>query len=180
MRSLSAVTRRAGRERCCNKYKDFGFSPAVLFNREVRALVQRVSEASVRVEGRITGQIGRGILVFLGVSKRDAESDAEFLAHKVANLRIFPDSEGKMNLSSLECTREILVVPQFTLYGDTRKGNRPSYAEAAGPERAQFLYERFLDYCRISGMNTESGVFRAHMEVRLVNDGPVTLMCYSE
>lgn len=146
----------------------------------MRALVQRVSEASVTVNGSVTGQIGRGLLVFLGVRSDDTERRGEELANKVIRLRIFPDDEGKMNRSVSEVSGELLVVPQFTLYGDTRKGNRPSYSEAAPPEAARRLYEYFVRICRESGTRVETGLFQAHMLVSLVNDGPVTLMCYSE
>lgn len=146
----------------------------------MRALIQRVTEARVMVDDRIAGQIGKGLLVFLGVKTEDTRQDAEFLARKVLRLRIFPDAQGKMNLSLLETTREMLVVSQFTLYGDTRKGNRPSYSEAARPEIALDLYSHFLEICGREGIRVESGVFQAHMQVHLTNDGPVTLMCYSE
>ncbi len=146
----------------------------------MRALVQRVSEASVVVDDVVTGLIGRGLLVFVGVHRDDTELQAEQLAGKVLRLRIFPDDEGKMNRSLLEVGGELLVISQFTLYGETRKGNRPSYSEAARPEIAQPLYEHFIRICENAGVKVESGVFQAHMDVRLVNDGPVTLMCYSE
>lgn len=146
----------------------------------MRALVQRVSEASVTVNGSITGQIGRGLLVFVGVRRDDTRSRAEQLAQKVISLRIFPDEAGKMNRSLFEVSGELLVVSQFTLYGDTIKGNRPSYSEAAQRELAEELYDYFVLQCRSKGAPVATGVFQAHMEVRLVNDGPVTLMCYSE
>ncbi len=146
----------------------------------MRALVQRVSEASVTVNDAITGQVGRGMLVLLGVRYDDTEAQAEYLANKVTRLRIFPDGEGKMNRSLREVSGELLIVPQFTLYGDTRKGNRPSYSEAAPPADALRLYQHFVKISRESVAKVETGVFQAHMSVRLVNDGPVTLMCYSE
>jgi D-aminoacyl-tRNA deacylase len=146
----------------------------------MRALVQRVSEASVAVEDVIAGQIGRGILVFLGVHQDDSEVNALYLANKVIQLRIFPDSEGKMNLSLQDVAGEILVVSQFTLYGETRKGNRPSYSQAARPEVAVRLYDYFVKMCREKGMRVATGIFQADMQVRLINDGPVTLICYSE
>ncbi len=146
----------------------------------MRALVQRVSEASVTVDGLVTGQIGTGLLVFIGVRYDDTHPRAEQLAQKVINLRVFPDQEGKMNRSLLEVSGQLLVVSQFTLYGDTRKGNRPSYSEAASGDLAEPLYEHFVSRCRESGVRVSTGVFQAHMEVRLVNNGPVTLMCYSE
>jgi D-tyrosyl-tRNA(Tyr) deacylase len=146
----------------------------------MRALVQRVSEASVTVDGTVAGLIKRGLLTFLGVRHGDSEIEAEHLANKVLHLRIFPDEQGKMNRSLTEISGELLVISQFTLYADTRKGNRPSYSKAARPEAAQHLYQHFVTACRKTGIKVETGVFRAHMDVRLVNDGPVTLMCYSE
>lgn len=146
----------------------------------MRALVQRVSEASVIVDGVVTGLIAKGLLVFLGVRHDDTEIQAEYLAVKVLRLRIFPDNESKMNRSLGDISGELLVISQFTLYGDTRRGNRPSYSEAAPPEKARRLYEHFIKICRETGVKVETGVFQAHMDVHLVNDGPVTLMCYSE
>jgi D-tyrosyl-tRNA(Tyr) deacylase len=135
-----------------------------------------VAEASVRVEGEVVGRIGSGLLVLLGVGQADAEADADFLADKTLNLRIFPDEAGQMNLSVLELGGEVLVVSQFTLYGDARKGRRPSYVEAAPPELANRLYERYVSRLRASGLRVETGVFRALMDVALVNRGPVTLL----
>jgi D-aminoacyl-tRNA deacylase len=146
----------------------------------MRAVVQRVSEASVLVEGSIAGQIARGLLIFLGIRHDDTEAKAEQLATKIGELRIFPDLEGKMNLSLRDICGEMLIVSQFTLYGDTRKGNRPSYAEAAKPDRALTLYQCFTENCRNRGFPIATGVFQAHMEVRLVNDGPVTILYDSE
>ena len=146
----------------------------------MRALVQRVSEASVEVDHAIVGQIGRGILVFLGVHESDVETNAEYLANKVIELRIFPDSEGKMNLSLRDISGEILVVSQFTLYGECRKGNRPSYSQAARPEVAVRLYEYFVRMSREMAVSVSTGIFQADMKVRLINDGPVTLFCASE
>lgn len=142
----------------------------------MRAVVQRVSEASVRVEGGVAGAIGPGLLVLLGVGRGDAEKDAEDLAEKIAHLRVFPDDEGRMNRSVREEGGAVLVVPQFTLYGDCRKGRRPSYVEAAPPEEADRLYRRFVEAVRRSGLNVAEGVFRADMDVALVNRGPVTLL----
>jgi D-tyrosyl-tRNA(Tyr) deacylase len=136
----------------------------------VRALVQRVSRAAVRVDGQTVGSIGAGMLVLLGVAHDDDEAACDRLADKVASLRIFADDEGRMN-EALGDRREVLVVSQFTLYGDARKGNRPSYVAAARPEQAEPLYERFADR-----LGAARGVFGAMMEVELVNDGPVTLM----
>jgi D-tyrosyl-tRNA(Tyr) deacylase len=146
----------------------------------MRALVQRVSEASVAVQGSVTGHIGTGLLVLLGIRSDDTPARGELLARKVVQLRIFPDEQGKMNRSLLDVSGEMLVVPQFTLYGETDKGNRPSYSRAARPEMAEPLYEYFLKVCRDSGVSVSTGIFQAHMQVRLINDGPVTLMCYSE
>jgi D-aminoacyl-tRNA deacylase len=145
----------------------------------MRALVQRVSHARVVVAGNTVGQIGRGLLVLLGVGASDSEADVEYLSQKIAKLRIFPDNEGRMNLSALETRGELLIVSQFTLYADTRKGNRPSYSQAANPEIAKKLYDLFVDKCRQHGLSVATGVFQAHMDITLVNDGPVTLMCYS-
>jgi D-tyrosyl-tRNA(Tyr) deacylase len=135
----------------------------------MRALVQRVSEASVTVDGEVVGAIGAGLLVLLGVTHSDTEQDADWLADKVRSLRVFPDAEGRMNEPLGE--REVLCVSQFTLYGDTRKGNRPAYVDAARPEHAEPLYERFCER-----LGAQRGVFGAHMHVSLVNDGPVTLL----
>jgi D-aminoacyl-tRNA deacylase len=145
----------------------------------MRALVQRVASASVVVNGKIASQIGKGLLVFVGVRHDDTTERAEKLADKVTRLRIFPDEAGKMNLSVSDVGGELMIVSQFTLYGDTAKGNRPSYSDAANPEAAQYLYEHFVSHCR-SKLPVATGIFQAHMEVHLVNDGPVTLMCYAE
>jgi D-tyrosyl-tRNA(Tyr) deacylase len=138
----------------------------------MRALIQRVSSASVSVDGRLISQIGPGLLVLLGVSREDTERDADWLADKVRALRVFPDAEGKMNVSLGD--REVLCVSQFTLYGDARKGNRPSYIDAAPPESAEPLYELFCER-----LGARRGVFGALMQVALVNDGPVTLLIES-
>lgn len=142
----------------------------------MRAVVQRVSEAAVRIDGGLAGSIGPGLLVLLGVGQGDGEKDADDLAEKVVSLRIFPDEQGRMNRSVRQRGGGILVVPQFTLYGDCRKGRRPSYAEAAPPKEANRLFRRFTDHVRRSGLRVEEGVFRAMMDVSLVNDGPVTLL----
>lgn len=142
----------------------------------MRAVVQRVSRAEVRVEGRVTGAIGKGLAVLLGVAREDGDSDADLLADKVANLRIFEDDAGKMNLAVSELSRAVLVVSQFTLLGDVRKGNRPSFVDAAAPDAANALYERFVARLREKGFVVATGVFRAHMDVELVNDGPVTIL----
>jgi D-tyrosyl-tRNA(Tyr) deacylase len=142
----------------------------------MRALLQRVTQASVVVEGSVVGEIGAGLLILLGVAKSDKLSDAAFLVDKILNLRIFQDAEGKMNLSLLDTGGSLLVVSQFTLYGDCRKGRRPGFDAAAPAEQARALYESFVEIARRSGLRVETGVFQAHMEVALVNDGPVTLM----
>lgn len=143
----------------------------------MRALVQRVTEASVSVENQVVGEISRGLLVFLGVKHGDTQREAEMLARKVVQLRIFPDEQGKMNRSVAEVAGQLLIVSQFTLYGDTANGNRPSYAEAAPPDLAKSLYQSFIEACRGRAIHVATGVFQANMQVRLVNDGPVTLLC---
>jgi D-tyrosyl-tRNA(Tyr) deacylase len=142
----------------------------------VRAVVQRVSRAEVRVEGRVSGAIGRGLLVLLGVGREDGESDARLLADKVAALRVFEDADGKMNLAAPDVGGAILVVSQFTLLGDARKGNRPSFVDAAPPAVAVPLYERFCELLREKRLPVATGVFQAQMDVELVNDGPVTVL----
>ena len=142
----------------------------------MRAVVQRVSRASVTVEGEAVGSIGRGFLVLLGVAREDAPPDAEYLAEKVAGLRLFEDADGKMNLSLADVGGACLVVSQFTLYGDCRKGRRPSFVSAAPPEQAERLYEVFVETVRTHGISVATGRFRKHMYVELVNDGPVTLL----
>jgi len=142
----------------------------------MRAVVQRVSRASVEVDSTIVGDIGAGVLVLLGVASSDTPNDAEYLAEKVANLRIFPDSEGKMNRSVAEAGGSALVVSQFTLYGDARKGRRPSYSDAAPPEKANELYQYFVERLKATGLRVATGTFQAMMQVSLVNDGPVTIL----
>jgi D-tyrosyl-tRNA(Tyr) deacylase len=142
----------------------------------MRAVVQRVSSAEVRVEGRVAGAIAKGLLVLLGVARADGPGDARGLADKVAGLRIFEDAAGKMNLATGEVGGGVLVVSQFTLLGDARKGNRPSFTEAAPPEAADALYQAFCGQLRERGLPVATGIFRAHMEVALVNDGPVTIL----
>jgi D-tyrosyl-tRNA(Tyr) deacylase len=148
----------------------------MISSRAVRAVVQRVSEASVRVDGELRGRIGRGLVVLLGVGTGDADEDAEYLAEKVLHLRVFPDEAGQMNRSLLDVSGGLLVVSQFTLFGDARKGRRPSYIDAAPPAEANRLYERFVDRLRPSGLPVATGVFRATMDVALVNQGPVTIL----
>jgi len=142
----------------------------------MRAVVQRVSRAKVTVDGELTGEIGRGILLLLGVSRDDSEKEALYLLEKTLNLRIFEDSEDKMNLSLLDIQGELLVVSQFTLYGDARKGRRPSFIEAAAPAEANRLYEFFVSEARRQITKVETGRFQAMMDVELVNDGPVTIL----
>jgi D-tyrosyl-tRNA(Tyr) deacylase len=142
----------------------------------VRVVLQRVSRASVTIEGRITGEIGAGILLLVGFTEGDDEETLRWMADKVVGLRIFSDDEGKMNRSLEEAGGAVLVVSQFTLYGDARKGRRPSFIEAARPEKAIPLYERFVALLRASGRPVETGEFGAMMEVELINDGPVTLI----
>jgi D-tyrosyl-tRNA(Tyr) deacylase len=146
----------------------------------MRAVIQRVSGAEVRVGNEITGKIGHGILLLLGVSNGDTEKDAEYVLEKTVNLRIFDDVEGKMNLSLLDVNGELLVVSQFTLYGDTRRGRRPSYIDAASPEKANELYDFFVKSARKQLAKVETGRFQAMMDVELVNDGPVTILLDSE
>jgi D-aminoacyl-tRNA deacylase len=142
----------------------------------MRACVQRVSQAQVTVADEITGRIERGLLVLLGVAAGDTDDDARQMAQKIVELRIFPDDEGKMNRSLAEAGGAMLVVSQFTLLGDCRKGRRPSFIEAAPPEEADRLYQLFVAAVQQQGIRVETGRFRAHMDVSLVNDGPVTLL----
>jgi len=146
----------------------------------MRAVIQRVTSSSVTVDNKKISNIGPGLLVLLGVTHTDKPSDADFLADKVANLRIFEDTDGKMNRSVIDIGGEILVVSQFTLYGDCRKGRRPSFIEAAPPDKAEKLYEYFTEQLKKNGIPAQSGRFRAMMEVSLVNDGPVTLIIESK
>jgi D-tyrosyl-tRNA(Tyr) deacylase len=132
------------------------------------------------VEGMVEGQIGKGLVVFVGVGRQDTRAAAERTAKKVIQLRVFPDESGKMNRSLLDVGGELLIVSQFTLYADARKGNRPSYSEAAAPKEAQELYEYFVELCRGRGFRVETGIFQADMQVHLVNDGPVTILYDSE
>jgi D-tyrosyl-tRNA(Tyr) deacylase len=146
----------------------------------MRLVLQRVQEASVEIDGKVVGRIGPGLLVFVGVGKSDSEHDAVFLADRVVGLRIFEDAAGKMNLSVKDVQGDILVISQFTLYGNTQKGRRPSFDAAAPPDHARVLYELFLQELRRSGLKIESGVFGARMKVFSVNDGPVTFIVDSE
>jgi len=141
----------------------------------MRAVVQRVSRASVMVEGAVVGEIGAGLLVLLGITHGDGEAEAALLAKKIAGLRVFEDNGGKMNLALADVGGAVLAVSQFTLYGDVRKGRRPSFTGAARPEQAEPLYRRFCQALAAEGVPVQEGVFQAHMAVSLVNDGPVTL-----
>ena len=142
----------------------------------MRAVVQRVARAGVTVSGRVAGETGAGLCVLLGVGAGDSERDAEWLADKIVNLRIFEDGDGKMNRSLLEVGGGALIVSQFTLYGDCRRGRRPSFTEAASAEEGNRLYEYFAEQVKNRGVETSRGVFQAHMTVEIVNDGPVTLI----
>jgi len=147
----------------------------------MRTLIQRVDGASVNVESQITGKIkGLGLLILLGVAKEDTEKDINYLVRKILNLRIFNDEHGIMNLSIQDIKGEILVISQFTLYADTRKGNRPSYEKAAGQEQAKLLYDKFVSEIIKSGLKVEEGIFGANMQVNLTNTGPVTMMLESK
>lgn len=146
----------------------------------MRALLQRVSKAKVTVEGDVVGEIGRGFVILLGVTHTDTQQEADWLANKVAGIRLFEDDQGKMNASLDDVDGEFLVVSQFTLYGDARKGRRPSFSHAARPEQAEPLVDYFCDKLREKGFNVATGVFGAHMHVDIHNDGPVTLMIERE
>jgi D-tyrosyl-tRNA(Tyr) deacylase len=145
----------------------------------MRAVVQRVTEARVNVDGALAGEIGIGLVVLLGVAKGDTALDAEYLAAKISQLRIFSDPDGKMNRNIMEAGGALLAVSQFTLYGDCRKGRRPSFDQAAAPADARVLYEHFIAAARSTGLQVETGIFQAEMQVALINDGPVTLMVES-
>jgi len=153
---------------------------AVCYIIRMRAIVQRVNRCRVTVDGNVVGEIGAGLLVLLGVSKTDNEAAADYLVEKIIGLRIFEDAEGKMNLSVQDSGGSVLVVSQFTLYGDVRRGKRPSFDAAARPEEAKRLYEYFVGKVRATGLRCETGQFQAMMEVELVNSGPVTILVDSE
>lgn len=146
------------------------------YNHFMRALIQRVKQANVLIKESLYSQIGSGLLILLGVSQADFEKEASFLAEKIQNLRIFEDEQGKMNLSLIDVKGEALIVSQFTLYADCQKGRRPSFTDAAGPEKANTLYEFFVSEFRKTGLRVETGQFQAMMDVSLTNWGPVTIM----
>lgn len=145
----------------------------------MKALLQRVSSASVSIGGEVVGSIGRGLVVFVGVAAGDIEEDARYLAEKVISLRIFPDDEGKFNLSLTDIKGELLIVSQFTLLADARKGRRPSFTDAAPPKEAEKLFSQFIELVSFSGLRVEAGRFQEHMQVEISNDGPVTIMLNS-
>ena len=142
----------------------------------MKALLQRVTEASVSVAGQVVGRIGLGLVVFVGVANGDTEKDAQYLAQKTVNLRIFPDEAGRFNLSALDIKGDLLLVSQFTLLAGTRKGRRPSFVEAAPPSQAETLFEHFVEGARATGLKVETGRFQQYMQVEIHNDGPVTIM----
>ncbi len=146
----------------------------------MRAVVQRVKEARVEVDKRVVGAIERGVLIFIGIADNDIEKDCEYMVNKIANLRIFPDENALMNRSLLGINGSALVVSQFTLMGDCRKGRRPSFSNAASPEKAKGLYEKFIALMKNMGIHVETGIFQEIMEVYLVNDGPVTILLDSK
>ena len=146
----------------------------------MRALIQRVSQASVAVDGEVLGQIGPGLVVFVGIAEDDSQSEIAYIVSKTVNLRIFADAQGRFNLSALDVDAQLLVVSQFTLYGDTRRGRRPSFSRAAAPDEASVLFEDSLLAFRETGLKVETGRFQAYMNVNIHNDGPVTIMIDSE
>jgi D-tyrosyl-tRNA(Tyr) deacylase len=146
----------------------------------MRAVVQRVTKASVSVDNEVVGKVSNGIVILLGVGKDDTEEDAKYLAEKIVNLRIFDDKDGKMNLSLLDVKGHALIISQFTLYGDCRRGRRPSYSDSAPPDLAKALYEKFIELVKNYDVHVETGIFAAHMLVEIHNDGPVTLLLDSK
>lgn len=146
----------------------------------MKVVLQRVREGEVEVEGEMVGKTGKGLVLLVGATAGDSEKEVSYLADKCANLRIFEDAQGKMNLSALEVGAEVLVISQFTLYGDTRKGRRPSFTEALEPEKAEKLYLKFIDYLKEKGLKVEQGIFGAKMLVKIFNQGPVTFILDSK
>ena len=146
----------------------------------MKALLQRVTRASVSVASEVVGRIGRGLVVFVGVASGDTEKDAQYVAQKTVSLRIFSDEEGRFNLSALDIKGELLVVSQFTLLANTRKGRRPSFTEAAPPAQAEKIFERFVEQARATGLRVETGRFQQYMQVEIHNDGPVTILLDSQ
>ncbi|NLK96631.1 MAG: D-tyrosyl-tRNA(Tyr) deacylase [Epulopiscium sp.] len=146
----------------------------------MRAVVQKVAQASVKVDGNTIGEIGKGLMVLLGMQETDDEKVMDYMLDKIIHLRIFEDEEGKMNLSLKDVGGELLIVPNFTLYGDARKGKRPSYTKAAPPAVAEEIYNTFIKKAKATGIKAEQGQFQSHMEVRLLNDGPVTILIDSD
>ena len=146
----------------------------------MRAVIQRVSAAKVIVEQKVVGTINKGLLVLLGVAQIDSQTDADYLVEKIINLRIFPDENNKMNFSLLDIKADLLVVSQFTLFGDCRRGRRPSYSDAALPKQAEELYSYFVNQAILTGINVQTGKFQAMMDVELINDGPVTILLDSK
>jgi D-tyrosyl-tRNA(Tyr) deacylase len=146
----------------------------------VKVLLQKVTSASVSVAGEVVGRIGRGLVVLVGVANGDSEKDARYLAQKLVNLRLFSDEEGRFNLSALEIGGELLLVSQFTLLADTRKGRRPSFSDAAPPAQAEELFQRFVEAVKATGLKVETGRFQQYMQVEIHNDGPVTIMLESK
>ncbi len=146
----------------------------------MRAVVQRVNKGSVTVENNVIGSINKGLVVLLGITEEDTDNDVDYMIDKIINLRIFEDENEKMNFSLLDIKGEILIVSQFTLYGDCRKGRRPNFMNAARPEKAESLYNKFVDSIKSKNVNTQTGVFQANMQVQIENDGPVTLIVDSQ
>ena len=146
----------------------------------MRFVIQRVERAKVTVEGKVSGEIGNGYVVFVGLLPTDDDKVMDYMLDKLVNLRIYEDENDKLNLSLKDIGGEILIVPNFTLYGDARKGRRPSYAKAAPPDEAEKLFDRFVEKAKETGLNVQTGIFRTHMKVELVNDGPVTIRLDSE
>jgi len=141
----------------------------------MRAILQRVTQAKIEIDSKVVGEIGPGFLVLLGVGQKDSETDIDYLVNKIINLRVFSDQNGKFNLSVKDIKGSLLIVSQFTLFADTKKGNRPSFTNAAPPALAEDLYNKFVEKCKQTGLNIQTGQFAAHMQITLTNDGPVTI-----